>query len=85
MRVVLIVRRNGAPAINLGGTGVQESLMTPRGQSKLQLVHSTVEPGGWGGNDLNTINCEVEVLYVLKGAVELRFSTAYRDSAPVMR
>jgi transcriptional regulator with XRE-family HTH domain len=71
---VALVRRDGAPAINLGGTGVQESLMTPRGQSKLQLVHSTVEPGGSGGNDLYTINCEVEVLYVLKGAVELKFS-----------
>lgn len=71
---VALVRRDGAPAINLGGTGVQESLMTPRGQSKLQLVHSTVEPGGSGGSDLYTINCEVEVLYVLKGAVELRFS-----------
>jgi transcriptional regulator with XRE-family HTH domain len=71
---VALVRRDGAPAINLGGTGVHESLMTPRGQSKLQLVHSTVEPGGSGGSDLYTINCEVEVLYVLKGAVELRFS-----------
>ena len=74
MRVVLIVRRDRAPAINLGGTGVQESLMTPRGQSKLQLVHSTVEPQGCGGNGLNTINCEVEVLHVLKGGAELRFS-----------
>ena len=36
-------------------------------------MHSTVEPGGSGGHDLYTINCEVEVLYVLKGAVELRF------------
>ena len=71
---VALVRRDGAPAINLGGTGVHESLMTPRGQSKLQLVHSTVEPGGSGGSYLYTINCEVEVLYVLKGAVELRFS-----------
>ena len=71
---VALVRRGEAPAINLGGTGVDEKLMTPRGQSKLQLVHSAVEPGGSGGKDLYTINCEVEVLYVLKGTVELRFS-----------
>ncbi len=71
---VALVRREGAPAINLGGTGVNEQLMTPRGQAKLQLVHSTIEPGGSGGQDLYTINCEVEVLYVLKGSVELRFS-----------
>ena len=30
---VALVRRDGAPAINLGGTGVNEQLMTPRGQS----------------------------------------------------
>ncbi len=70
---VALVRRDEAPAINLGGTGVKEQLMTPRGQAKLQLVHSTVEPGGSGGDVLYTINCEVEVLYVLKGAVELHF------------
>jgi len=37
-------------------------------------VHSSIEPGGTGGKDLYTINCEVEVLYVLKGAVDLVFS-----------
>jgi transcriptional regulator with XRE-family HTH domain len=71
---VALVRRADAPAINLGGTGVTEQLMTPRTQSNLQLVHSTIEPGGHGGKDLYTINCEVEVVYVLKGSVELLFS-----------
>ena len=71
---VALVRRQDAPAINLGGTGVQEQLMTPRRQSKLQLVHSSIEPGGTGGKTLYTINCEIEVLYVLKGSVELIFS-----------
>jgi quercetin dioxygenase-like cupin family protein len=68
---VALVRRNEAPTINLGGTGVTEQLMTPRGQARLQLVHSAIEPGGTGGEDLYTINCEVEVLYVLKGSVRL--------------
>ncbi len=71
---VALVRREDAPAINLGGTGVTEQLMTPRGQAKLQLVHSSIEPGGTGGTDLYTINCAVEVLYVLKGAVDLVLS-----------
>lgn len=68
---VALVSRNSAPAINLGGSGVNERLMTPRGQSRLQLVHSVVDPGGTGGEQLYTINCELEVLYVLKGTVEL--------------
>jgi uncharacterized cupin superfamily protein len=34
-------------------------------------VHTTAEPGATGGTELYTINCEIEVLYVLKGAVDL--------------
>lgn len=68
---VALVRRGEAPLINLGGRLVEEHLMTPRAQSKLQLVHSSIEAGGSGGSDLYTINCEVEVLYVVKGTVEL--------------
>lgn len=75
---VALVRRNEAPAINLGGTGVTEQLMTPRGQAKLQIIHSTIEPAGSGGSDLYSINCEIEVIYVLKGTVEMVFSDRTR-------
>lgn len=71
---VALVRHRSAPAINLGGTGVDERLMTPRSQSHLQLVHTTAEPGGTGGGELYTINCQVEVVHVLKGAVDLIFN-----------
>jgi transcriptional regulator with XRE-family HTH domain len=71
---VALVRRESAPAINLGGTGVSERLMTPRGQARVQLVHTTAEPGATGGAELYTINCELEVLYVLKGSIDLVFS-----------
>jgi transcriptional regulator with XRE-family HTH domain len=71
---VALVRRNEAPAINLGGTGVTEQLMTPRGQSRLQLIRSSIEPEGHGGSDLYTINCEAETVYVLKGTLEMVFS-----------
>lgn len=71
---VALVRRDTAPAINLGGTGVNERLMTPRGQSKVQLVHTIAEPEATGGKDFYTINCELEVVYVLKGTVELLFT-----------
>ena len=69
-----LVRRGTAPAINLGGTGVSERLMTPRRESRLQLVHTIAEPGGTGGTDFYTINCQLEVVYVLKGAVEVVFT-----------
>lgn len=71
---VALVRRRSAPAINLGGSGVSERLMTPRGQSRVQLVHTSADPGATGGAELYTINCELEILYILKGAVDLVFS-----------
>jgi transcriptional regulator with XRE-family HTH domain len=71
---VALVRRDAAPAINLGGTGVNEHLMTPRGQSKLQLVHTVAEPGATGGSEFYTINCELEVVYILKGTVDMLFT-----------
>jgi transcriptional regulator with XRE-family HTH domain len=71
---VALVRRDSAPAINLGGTGVDERLMTPRGQSRVQVVHTDVDPGGTGGKDFYTINCEFEVVYVLKGSIEMLFT-----------
>lgn len=71
---VAVVRRDTAPAINLGGTGVAERLMTPRGQSQVQVVHSDVEPGGTGGTDFYTINCDFEVVYVLAGGIEMLFT-----------
>jgi transcriptional regulator with XRE-family HTH domain len=68
-----LVRRDTAPAINLGGAGVNERLMTPRRESTLQLVHTTAQPGGTGGADFYTINCRLEVVYVLNGAVDVVF------------
>lgn len=68
-----LVRRDSAPAINLGGTGVSERLMTPRRESRLQLIHTIAEPGGTGGTDFYTINCQLEVVYALAGAIEVLF------------
>ncbi|GGM98247.1 hypothetical protein GCM10009721_26520 [Terrabacter tumescens] len=65
------MRRETAPAINLGGVGVTERIMTPRGQARLQLVHTTAQPQASGGKELHTINCEVEVLYILKGSTDI--------------
>jgi uncharacterized cupin superfamily protein len=37
-------------------------------------LHTTAEPGGSGGEELYTISCELEVLYVLRGSVDLVLS-----------
>jgi transcriptional regulator with XRE-family HTH domain len=69
-----VVRAADAPLINMGGSGAVERLMTPRGQPRLQLIRSVMEPGASGGAELYTINSEVEVVYVVRGAIEVRFA-----------
>jgi transcriptional regulator with XRE-family HTH domain len=68
------ITRADAPHINLGGVGVSELLMSPRGESRVQMIRSTLEPGAHGGHELYTVNCDVEVLHVIAGAVTVRFA-----------
>jgi transcriptional regulator with XRE-family HTH domain len=70
-----VVRRSDAPRIQLAGAGAEERLLTPRGQARLQLIRSMIEPEGTGGPELYTLNCELEVLHVLKGTIDVVFSS----------
>lgn len=65
-----------APLINMGGNDVVERLLTPRSEPGVQLLRSALSPGASGGPDLYTINCDVEVLHVLSGEVEVRLTAA---------
>lgn len=68
------ITRADAPHINLGGAGVSELLMSPRGESRVQLIRSSLEPGAHGGHELYTVNCDVEVMHVIAGAVTVQFA-----------
>jgi transcriptional regulator with XRE-family HTH domain len=68
-----LIRAGEAEQIMLSGRHVDERLLTPRGQSRLQVIRSVIEPGGGGDDELYTLNSEVEVLHVLKGELEVRF------------
>jgi transcriptional regulator with XRE-family HTH domain len=61
-----------AALINMGGVGAVERLLTPRGESRVQVLHSSLAPDASGGDDLYTINCDVEVLHVVSGALTVR-------------
>lgn len=63
-----------APRINLGGIGADERLLSPRGESRVQLLRSELEAESHGGHDLYTINCDVEVLHVVSGRLDVRFA-----------
>lgn len=69
---VTVVRLTDAPAISLGGEGITERLVTPRGRRDLQIVRADIAPGGHGEAELYTVDCRVEAVHVVAGRLELR-------------
>jgi transcriptional regulator with XRE-family HTH domain len=66
-----LVRAGEAPPISFGGQGAHEVLLTAGDQRHLGVIRSTVEPGGSGGEELYSLACEVEFVYVLTGSIRL--------------
>ncbi|MGO1948421.1 MAG: helix-turn-helix domain-containing protein [Mycobacteriaceae bacterium] len=62
-----LVRLEEAPRVHLGGEGITERLLTPRGQQQLQILHAVIQPGGRGEDELYTMDCDVESLHVIDG------------------
>ncbi|MEU0989503.1 helix-turn-helix domain-containing protein [Streptomyces sp. NPDC005953] len=77
-----VVHLADAPHINMGGRGVTDRMITPRAQSRVQVLRSLLEPGADGGEDLYTINCEVEVLHVISGELTVFFTDRTLPLAP---
>lgn len=67
---VQLVTADDAPRINLGGDGTSERLLSPRREARMQVIRSTVEPGGNGGDKPYTVNSELELLHVISGSVD---------------
>ena len=74
-----VVALKDAPLINMGGSGAVERLVTPRGQSRVQVLHSTLQAGADGGEEFYTINCDVEVAHVARGQLQVRFTNKVVD------
>jgi transcriptional regulator with XRE-family HTH domain len=68
-----VIALEDAPFINMGGINAVERLLTPRNESRVQMLRSVLQPGASGGDDFYTINCEIEVLHILVGHFLLRF------------
>jgi len=62
-----LVRAREGRRINFGGSKVLEHLLTPGTQRELQVIHSRIEPGGAGGEELYSLDCKVEFVYVVAG------------------
>jgi transcriptional regulator with XRE-family HTH domain len=69
-----VVRRGEYPAINFGGKGMEEYLLTPSGEKRVQAILSDIEPGGGSGDEPYSLPVDVEFAFVLAG--ELRMAVA---------
>lgn len=69
-----LIPLESAPAINMGGTGADERLVTPRSEDRVQVLRSSLEPDASGGDQLYTVNCNLESLHVVSGELEIQFA-----------
>jgi transcriptional regulator with XRE-family HTH domain len=66
-----VIRRDAYPAINFGGTGVREYLLTPSAEKRMQAILSDIEPGGGSGDEPYALPSDVEFVFVLAGQLQL--------------
>jgi transcriptional regulator with XRE-family HTH domain len=57
-----------APAINFGGSGLKEQLLSPR-DNALQVIRSEIAPGGGSGEEPYSLDADAEVVHVLHGQI----------------
>lgn len=67
----LVVRADSAPPVELGDRGVVEYLLTPPNQRGAQILKSVIEPGGYAGEGMYIMDCEVESVHILEGEIAL--------------
>jgi len=69
----VVLALDDAPLVNLDCEGAVERLLTRRDERRVQMLRSLLEPGATGGPDLYTMNCEVEVVHVIRNRLRLLF------------
>jgi transcriptional regulator with XRE-family HTH domain len=66
-----VVRKGEYPPINFGGKGVEEYLLTPAGEKRVQAILSDIEPGGGSGDEPYSLPVDVEFAFVLAGQLRI--------------
>ena len=66
-----IVHLIDAPVISLGGEGIREWLITPRGERSVQMLRSEIEPGASSEEGFYSIDCDTEVVHVMEGTLTI--------------
>jgi len=66
-----VVRHDAYPAINFGGVGMTEYLLTPQGERRVQAILSDISPGGGSGDEPYGLPADVEFVFVLGGRLRV--------------
>jgi quercetin dioxygenase-like cupin family protein len=66
-----LVRKRDREVVNFGGFGVEDVVLTPRWERSLEVIESTIEAGGRSGDEPHAFEAEAELIYVLKGSLDL--------------
>jgi transcriptional regulator with XRE-family HTH domain len=66
-----VVRRDARRRIAYPGLRAVDEFLTPHSATRLQLIESTIEPGGGTGDEPYTHDSDEEVVLVLEGELDL--------------
>ncbi|HEY0358203.1 MAG TPA: XRE family transcriptional regulator [Mycobacteriales bacterium] len=66
-----VVRRGAYPAIEFGGAGMREYLLTPPGERRVQAILGELDAGGGSGGETYALPADVEFVFVLDGRLEI--------------
>ncbi|WP_312976981.1 helix-turn-helix domain-containing protein [Corynebacterium sp.] len=67
-----LIPLNEAPLVDLGGEGITERLITPRGRRDLRILHAVIQGHGRGEDELYTMECTIESVHVISGEFVLQ-------------
>jgi transcriptional regulator with XRE-family HTH domain len=77
-----VVRRADRKRLYLGGAGVEDYLLTPAVERRVEVFETHLEPLGSPSQELYSLDADVGFALVLKGAVDIIFDTVrYRLSS----
>lgn len=66
-----LIRKEEREVVTFGGYLIEDVVLTPRWERSLQVLESTIAPGGRSGDELHAFEADAELIYVLKGSFEV--------------
>ncbi|WP_040768172.1 helix-turn-helix domain-containing protein [Tsukamurella sp. 1534] len=68
-----VVREGAYPPVRFGGAGLDEFLLTPSGERRIQVLLSDIRPGGGSGDEAYALPSEVSFVMIQGGTLRLGF------------